>query len=284
MSKKKALSEKLGMLNQQDSVLTEPDKEHHPIESGDESADEETAAPADSKYGINANEPMTDEERDALLIDRTLNDEKRRNRWKKIGRWIHGMLITACVYVSFLIYGMAVTTFEYAESDSIQAQRMTKDDIREKKEYEKISFFYEACRCLYEKTLLLDYRLGAGEEYPLSFAPEYEALLDEVEMLSIKTDAVTVDTGYSQVKSMLLTWIKDDIAVYLQNMSAAISQNNMETANNALQDKDRVYTDFMLITQNMAAFGENIKGIDLSIIRHWTPEKYIDEEINGEQT
>ena len=155
-------------------------------------------------------------------------------------------------------------------------------ELKQKDQYETIYYQYLHCRNLYEKVLLLDYRIGKGEEDPLTIAPEYEALLDEVSDLSIKTDALEVDTKYSQVKNLLLKWIKDDIAVYLQNMSAAISQNNAETANNALQDKDRVYSDFSIITQNMVAMGEKISGVDLMELKEWTPESYVDKKINGE--
>lgn len=120
------------------------------------------------------------------------------------------------------------------------------------------------------------------EEVPLTLAPLYEEKLDTVSSLSIKTDALTVETKYSKVKDMLLSWIKNDIAVYLQNMSSAISQNNSETAQNALQDKDRVYSDFSLITQNLVAMGENLQGVDLTDVKQWTPEDYVDEQINGE--
>ena len=58
---------------------------------------------------------------------------------------------------------------------------------------------------------------------------------------------------------MMVNWIKNDIAVYLQNISAAISENNTEKANNALQDKDRVYDDFSLITQNIVALKFDIR-------------------------
>ena len=132
------------------------------------------------------------------------------------------------------------------------------------------------------QVLMLDYRLGKGEEDPLTLAPLYEEKLDTVSSLSIKTDALTVETKYSKVKDMLLSWIKNDIAVYLQNMSSAISQNNSETAQNALQDKDRVYSDFSLITQNLVAMGENLQGVDLTDVKQWTPEDYVDEQINGE--
>ena len=80
---------------------------------------------------------------------------------------------------------------------------------------------------------------------------------------------------------MMVNWIKNDIAVYLQNISAAISENNTEKANNALQDKDRVYDDFSLITQNIVALGSSISCADLTDIKSWTPEDYVDQEING---
>ena len=116
----------------------------------------------------------------------------------------------------FLIYGVSVTEYQYNTNGQIEAQKLSVSDIRKQKKYEHVLSSYLACRALYEKTLMLDYRLGAGEEEPMVIAPEYEALLTDVEDLSVKTDALQVDAKYEQIKSMLLTWIKDDIAVYLQ--------------------------------------------------------------------
>lgn len=196
-------------------------------------------------------------------------------------RILNGLLIAGCLYLVFLIFGVFVTQYHYTEDGTVSAQRMSVADIRAKKTYSDMLAQYQYCRLLYEKTLMLDYRIASGEEDPLKIAPEYEALLDDVTNLSVKTDAMAVDTQYAQLKEMLLTWIKDDIAVYLQNMSSSISQNNMETANNALQDRDRVYNDFSLITQNIIAAGEDIPGVELKDIKTWTPESYIEKEIHG---
>lgn len=203
-------------------------------------------------------------------------------KYRFITKVINILLIAGCVYMIFLIYGVSVTEYQYNTNGQIEAQKLSVSDIRKQKNYEHVLSSYLACRALYEKTLMLDYRLGAGEEEPMVIAPEYEALLTDVEDLSVKTDALQVDAKYEQIKSMLLTWIKDDIAVYLQNMSAAISQNDEETANNALQDKDRVYEDFSLITQNMVATGQETPGVDLTDLKSWTPEDYINQAINGE--
>ena len=221
------------------------------------------------------------------LTDRNLEDyaEIRDNTKMKRGnlhtRIINFILIAGCIYLLVLIFGAAVTKYQYNSDGKAVPEKMSVDDIRQKHNFDTILTQYEYCRSLYEKTLLLDYRDAQGQEDTLEIAPEYEALLDDVQNLSVKTDAISVDTKYDQVKSMMVNWIKNDIAVYLQNISAAISENNTEKANNALQDKDRVYDDFSLITQNIVALGSSISGADLTDIKSWTPEDYVDQEING---
>lgn len=221
------------------------------------------------------------------LTDRNLEDyaEIRDNTKMKRGnlhtRIINFILVAGCIYLLVLIFGAAVTKYQYNSDGKAVPEKMSVDDIRQKHNFDTILTQYEYCRSLYEKTLLLDYRVAQGQEDTLEIAPEYEALLDDVQNLSVKTDAISVDTKYDQVKSMMVNWIKNDIAVYLQNISAAISENNTEKANNALQDKDRVYDDFSLITQNIVALGSSISGADLTDIKSWTPEDYVDQEING---
>lgn len=221
------------------------------------------------------------------LTDRNLEDyaEIRDNTKMKRGnlhtRIINFILIAGCIYLLVLIFGAAVTKYQYNSDGKAVPEKMSVDDNRQKHNFDTILTQYEYCRSLYEKTLLLDYRVAQGQEDTLEIAPEYEALLDDVQNLSVKTDAISVDTKYDQVKSMMVNWIKNDIAVYLQNISAAISENNTEKANNALQDKDRVYDDFSLITQNIVALGSSISGADLTDIKSWTPEDYVDQEING---
>lgn len=224
---------------------------------------------------------MTEAELEVETLRKRHEEQKKLERWKLSTRIVNIFLVVACVYVLFLIYGVLVTNYQYSDDGTIKAQRLTISEIKEKKNYETIYYQYLNCRSLYEEVLLLDYRLGKGEEDPLTLAPEYESLLDEVNNLSVKTDALEVNSQYSQIKSLLLSWIQNDIALYLQNMSAAISQNDTETANNALQDKSNVYSDFSIITQNIVAMGENVKGVDIVDAKEWTPEDYVDQEING---
>lgn len=232
--------------------------------------------PAYFQYADSSN--LTDQNLEDYAEIQDNTKMKRGNLHTKI---INFILIAGCIYLLVLIFGAAVTKYQYNSDGKAIPEKMSVDDIRQKHNFDTILTQYEYCRSLYEKTLLLDYRVAQGQEDTLEIAPEYEALLDDVQNLSVKTDAISVDTKYDQVKSMMVNWIKNDIAVYLQNISAAISENNTEKANNALQDKDRVYDDFSLITQNIVALGSSISGADLTDIKSWTPEDYVDQEING---
>ena len=207
--------------------------------------------PAYFQYADSSN--LTDQNLEDYAEIQDNTKMKRGNLHTKI---INFVLIAGCIYLLVLIFGAAVTKYQYNSDGKAVPEKMSVDDIRQKHNFDTILTQYEYCRSLYEKTLLLDYRVAQGQEDTLEIAPEYEALLDDVQNLSVKTDAISVDTKYDQVKSMMVNWIKNDIAVYLQNISAAISENNTEKANNALQDKDRVYDDFSLITQNISYYSE----------------------------
>lgn len=191
------------------------------------------------------------------------------------------IIIAACIYVIFLIYGVFVTKYHYDNTGKIVPEVLSVSDIKESKEFNVILLQYNNCRLLYEKILLLDYRIGQGIEDTLTIAPEYEALLDEVENLSIKINALDINTKYEQLRSMMLTWVKTDVAVYLQKMSSAISKNNSDDAAVALSYLSIVYNDFSLISENVVTMGEAINGIDMTEIKAWSPEKYIDETIKS---
>lgn len=186
-----------------------------------------------------------------------------------------------CVYLLFLIYGVVCTNYHYTDKGNIEPQILSVTDIRESKKFDVILVQYENCRVLYEKILMLDYRLGQGIEDPLVLAPEYEKMLDEIETLSIKLNALDSDTKYDQIKYMISSWIQNDAAIYLQKMSSAISQNNSEDASIALSYQTAMYNNFSLITENLVAMGDAIEGVNVTDIKNWSPEKYIDSEING---
>lgn len=207
--------------------------------------------------------------------------ERKEMRHFVLRRVICGVLIFCCVYLTFLIYGAINTEFIYNEDGKIVPRAMTVSSIGKLEDYQEISVQYRQARYLYEQVLVLDYRIAAGIEDPLTIAPDYETMLDSIEALAIQLGAVNISSEYTQTLTMLTKWVKEDIAVYCQNMSRAISQNNEEYAANALEYKTRVYQDFSVITQNILVLAQGIEGADTDDMASWSPEKYIEDTIGA---
>lgn len=198
---------------------------------------------------------------------------------------IRGMQIGLALlsaYTVFLIYGLIVTEYQYNENGELVPKIITVDEIENKAVFEQFYRYYIQARNLYEEILRLDYKLSFDDESKL-LATEYEALLDDVSKLVISIDAIAVDTKYGQFKSMLLEWVKTDTAIYLQNMSSAILQNNNTKAEEALAGRNKMYSDFMLLSENIAALGEIIPGVDIASMYEWSPEKYVKKVLEGIQ-
>lgn len=215
-----------------------------------------------------------------LQQDKMEKAEKRSAILKKV---LAVLLIFGCVYMLFLIYGVFNTNYIYNENGEIVPQKMTVKQIREMEHFDEIATQYRIGRILYEKVLTLDYRVAAGIEDAKLVAPEYESILEDVESLSIQIQALEVPAKYSQVKNMLATWIQTDVAVYCQRMSQAISQDNAEYAQQAMQYRTIMYNDFSLITENIVVIGQTIDGVDITDIIEWSPDKFVRDNLGAIQ-
>ena len=208
---------------------------------------------------------------------RKTTEKVKKSRRKK--RITYTALLLACAYMIFLIYGVFCTDYTYDENGKIKPVVLTVKQIRERNNFDKLKVQYENARVLYEKVLLLDYRLSQGVEDPMTLAPEYEALLDDVNNLTIQIDAMDVDTRYETVKALLLNFVKTDTAVYLQKVSSGISGNNAEDANTAIQYRAIMYDDFSVITQNIVTIGDTVEGSNMTNIKNWSPDKFLEETV-----
>lgn len=215
-----------------------------------------------------------------LEATRLVKQSRREKRKRALMRGIQILLAIMSAYLAFLIYGLFVTEYEYNEQGGVVPKIVSVEEIESKSVYGELYKYYCMSRSLYEDVLRIDYKLSLDPESKL-VATEYEELLDEVTSLTVAIDAFEPGSKYSQMKNMILEWVRTDIAVYLQNVSAAILQNNQEKAANAVSGREQVYSDFMIISENLAALGEAVPGYDLSDLYEWSPEKYISEVLEG---
>ena len=212
---------------------------------------------------------------------RELEQVRRRKFRKVLGKVLQLTTVIGCLYLVFLIYGALNTEYTYNSRGEIVPVVLSVDEIRELEEFRSMNSQYIQARTLYEQTLLLDYRLGMGAEDPLLIAPEYEKLLESVSALSVQIGAITVPARYVQPMNMLLSWVQNDIALYCQFISRAISQNSVTDMNQAIHYRETMYENFRQITQVTATLASRIPGIDASDLMSWSPEGWLEKYTGG---
>lgn len=206
---------------------------------------------------------------------------QRQKKQKKISKVIQVILAIGCVYLVFLIYGALNTEFTYDERGNVVPVVLTVDSIKASADFTTMSSQYLRARSLYERVLLLDYRLGTGLEDSILIAPEYEKILEDVTELSVQASAITVPAQYTQPMNMLISWIQNDLALYCQFVSRAITLNSSSDANQAYYYRDLMKANFKQITVVIVKLGSQIDNIDMENLIGWDPDVYIQQQSGG---
>lgn len=189
------------------------------------------------------------------------------------------IMMLLCIYLLFLSYGLFVTSYQYDKNGNVIPTTMSVNDIAQQKDFNTLKSNYLLCRQLYEDILILDYRLDTGNEDNVLLATEYQGKLDTVSILINQINGLTLPTGYAQTLDIMLTWVKTDMAVYLQNIASGLSTSNQEKYEKAIISKQTVYDNFEKLTDNVIALSKDIKGVDMRDIQEWTTTGYIQSTI-----
>lgn len=248
-------------------------------------ADKE-APKLDTPYERQALDDMPDSDTfDSELERESLDEARRRERVKhtksRLIKLVTIVTILLCGYMAFLIYGVVQTNYVYDGNGNVTPEILSVESRKILNEYEVLSQYYLQARILYEQALKLDYRLAEEPDNTLAIAMEYSGMLDSVAKLSVDIDAANFSTAYTGIQSQLLNWVKTDIAVYLQNISAAITNNDSDKAEKAIISRDVMHSDFSTLTSNMATLCRSTKGAKNGDIFAWSPESYIESLKEG---
>ncbi len=219
------------------------------------------------------------EDFDAALDFESAQEVKRQQQASfiktKASKFIIGTLVLLCLYLAFLTYGLLQTSYVYNDMGNITAEILSVDDLKELNQYEELSGYYLRTRILYEDVLECDYHLALNGDNSRAIAREYLGLLDTVSKLSTDLKANELDIAYAGITNQIYELVYTHIAVYLQNMNNAITTNNSNAANQALQGREVINQQFAALTANMADLCRTTRGAKNGDIYDWSPENFI---------
>lgn len=222
---------------------------------------------------------------DAIEEESYISMAKQQKREKTRRRLSKAIVVVAsalCIYFVFLIYGVAMTNYVYNAAGQVEPEVLSVEDLRTLNQYNALSGYYLRTRVLYEKVLTIDYELATDAASSSTIAREYLGLLDEVSKLASDINAAQLDIEYTGIISRMYDLVYTHIAVYLQNMNGALEGNNVDKANQALQGREVITSEFATLTENMAALCSTTHGAKNGDIFDWSPTSFV-ASLGGEQ-
>ncbi len=230
-------------------------------------------------------EPENAAEFDDLIDEESYRTLKRQERSdgikKRVSKVVTIVIVLLCLYLAFLIYGLTQTNYIYDDNGQVVPEVLSVNDLETLDQYTTLSSYYLRVRILYENVLGIDYRLSQNSEDTTLIAMDYTALLDDVSKLSTDLSAAQLDTAYTPILSQLHTLVSTHIAVYLQNISGALTTNNEEKASQAIQGREVIESEFTTLTANMAQLCNATTGAKNGDIYSWSPQGYMDSLVQG---
>lgn len=186
---------------------------------------------------------------------------KRRNLscWIK-DNWRVIIIFISLGYLIFITAGLAATRFYKDESGTRQAYKLTLDNLKEKDGYTELKDKLTDIRNLLVDVTVVDIHLSNSDISNYDAATLYtEILNNELDVLIPKISSLSVSDSLKTVREAMESLLSYDLALYLQNISAALKSGDSNVAQTALSSREKALETYEIIVDYMKDAAERLK-------------------------
>ena len=186
---------------------------------------------------------------------------KRRNLscWIK-DNWRVIIIFISLGYLIFITAGLAATRFYKDESGARQAYKLTLDNLKEKDGYTELKDKLTDIRNLLVDVTVVDIHLSNSDISNYDAATLYtEILNNELDVLIPKISSLSVSDSLKTVREAMESLLSYDLALYLQNISAALKSGDSNVAQTALSSREKALETYGIIVDYMKDAAERLK-------------------------
>lgn len=184
---------------------------------------------------------------------RSLNDWIKTN-WRVI------IVFISLGYLVFITAGLALTRFYKDENGARQAYKLTIDNLKEKDSYTELKDKLTDIRALLVDVTVVDIHLSNSDISNYDAATLYtEILNNELDVLIPKISSLSVSNSLKTVREAMESLLSYDLALYLQNISAALKSGDSNVAQTALSSREKALETYEIIVDYMKGAAERLK-------------------------
>lgn len=177
-----------------------------------------------------------------------------RRNWKK------ALLVVAIIYLIILVFGAVSTRYYTDENGNRRAYRLSFSDLELQDDYKVLTDQLTGVRDLLSDMAVIDIHLANGDYTDFEASTLYTELLDDkLDVMIPKVSSMNLQKEQEPIREALESLLGYDLALYMQNISAALKSGDQATAQKALAYRESALKTYDLIEDEICKIAEKLK-------------------------
>ncbi len=183
--------------------------------------------------------------------------------------WLKSLLITLCLYLVFVLFGMLITDYYIDENGYRQPIEANFAYLEQREDYRELKKQYDQICDLMVDITVIDIHFANKDYTDMEAVTYYTKILNErVDILIPKITALELGEEQAVVQQTMETLLSNDCAVYLQKIVEGLRAGNADTVKTALVWRDKAFSSFEILRGDMSNLARRVKA-DYRSIDDW---------------
>lgn len=186
--------------------------------------------------------------------------QKRNKKIKSVIEIVAFILVTS--YLFILLIGIFTTQHYVDENNQVQLIVADIDAIKDRSDFNEIKDMMEEVRSILVDVTILDIKVANEDITYTEAAGQYTALLDDIDVLIPKVQAMDLESNNLLIQQSIESILSNDIAIYLQNISSALTTSDSSTLSTALQWRESIWQSYDDLDYQIGILASNLHKED----------------------
>lgn len=184
---------------------------------------------------------------------------RQQSRKRKVKRVIEiTAFILATVYLLILILGVCTTQHYVDENNKTHLIVADVATIKDRSDFNEIKDMMEKVRDVLTDVTVLDIKVANGDLEYTEAAGRYSGILDNIDTLIPKVQAMDLESKNQLIEQSMESLLSNDVAIYLQNISSALTTLDESTMNTALQWRESMWQSYDDLNSQIQILAQNL--------------------------
>lgn len=194
-------------------------------------------------------------------------DMSEQGRLRVRGRIRGRVAITAiallCAYLVFLIIGVISTDYYVTDEQTNMPVIAGYQTLQAREDYKEIKKNMTEIREIMRDMTIIDIKVANEDISYNEAAVQYTQLLnDKIDVLIPKIQAMDLTDGNALIQQEMESLLANDIAIYLQKISAGLQASDASAVQTALAWRESAFTSYDTLSEHITALAQAIKQED----------------------